>query len=116
VAIEGRPNVLVAEAAGDVVAVQDSREQADILAAGGVEPGGVAASDQLGLGELSQFLIGRLGIVHDRQSVEIAAVSSPSLLLWSWPANWQVGARPAQPLDYRLGRVTVQPRCLPSTN
>src|ERR1700730_1802739 len=49
--VQGRADVLVAEALGDVVAVQDCGKQLEVLSAGRVEAGVVAVVDFFGLGE-----------------------------------------------------------------
>ena len=64
-----------------MVAIQDRREQTNVLAACRIEAGGTALSDTLGFGEVSQVLIGRRGIIDDSQSVEVATVASQCLLL-----------------------------------
>ena len=74
-------DVLISEAAGDAVAVENGGEGADVFASGGVEAGEASAVDFFRLSQLPKFLVGRRGIVDDSQGVEIAAVAGAGVLL-----------------------------------
>src|SRR5262245_2454194 len=78
---QGFPDVAVAKAARDVVAIQNRPEPAYVVTPRRVEAGVAVAVDYLRLGQLPQFRVGRRRIVHHRQRVQIAAVAGQGLLL-----------------------------------
>ena len=62
---QGLPDVAVAKAPRDVVAIQHYHEQPHVFAPCGIETSVTAPLDDLGLGKLPEFLVGGRRIVHD---------------------------------------------------
>jgi hypothetical protein len=62
---QGGADIAVTEAAGDMVAIENSRKQADFVGASRIEARQTAARLPLRFGQLAQLLVGGGRIVHD---------------------------------------------------
>lgn len=78
---QGVPDVFVAKAASDVVAIEDRGEESDLFTPGRIETGRVASRRTFRFGQFAEFLVCRGRIIDDGQGVEVAAVAGESLLL-----------------------------------
>lgn len=95
---ENAPEVFVAEAVRDVVAVQDGGEQFEVLAAGGIEASRVAAVDSLGFREVGQFAMGGGGVSSVAERLQVSLIAGEGVALIVMKVAHSFGHRAPRPM------------------